>query len=110
MTHPLVEAAAQLRDAVDALHFSAPVTHVYNPLDYAWAPHSAYLERYGSGRHRLFNRAEVNGYERKRATRVVSTREDGRLVSGLRNNLSICAGRPLWILIHPVQKRSGPIV
>ncbi|WP_227817339.1 uracil-DNA glycosylase family protein [Nitrogeniibacter aestuarii] len=53
MTHPLVEAAAQLRDAVDALHFSAPVTHVYNPLDYAWAPHRAYLERYGSGKKRV---------------------------------------------------------
>jgi len=53
MTHPLVEAAAQLRDTVDALHFSAPVSHVYNPLDYAWAPHKAYLERYGSGRKRV---------------------------------------------------------
>lgn len=53
MTHPLVEAAAQLRDVVDALPFSAPVTHVYNPLDYAWAPHAAYLARYGSGRKRV---------------------------------------------------------
>ena len=53
MTHLLVEAAAQLRDAVDALPFSAPVTHVYNPLDYAWAPHAAYLARYGSGRKRV---------------------------------------------------------
>jgi len=53
MSHPLVEAAAQLRDAVDALRFSAPVTHVYNPLDYAWIPHTAYLERFGSGRKRV---------------------------------------------------------
>lgn len=53
MTHPLVEAAAQLRDAVDALRFSAPVTHVYNPLAYAWPVHQAYLERYGRGRKRV---------------------------------------------------------
>lgn len=31
------------------LEFSAPVTHVYNPLEYARVPHEAYLERYGSG-------------------------------------------------------------
>ena len=31
------------------LRFGPPVTHVYNPLDYAWGPHSRYLEKYGSG-------------------------------------------------------------
>lgn len=31
------------------LSFSPPVTHVYNPLAYAWAPHRQYLERYGQG-------------------------------------------------------------
>lgn len=31
------------------LRFSAPVTHVYNPLGYAWSAHRQYLERYGSG-------------------------------------------------------------
>jgi single-strand selective monofunctional uracil DNA glycosylase len=45
----LVVAARQLRDAVGALRFAAPVTHVYNPLDYAWAPHEAYLRRFGGG-------------------------------------------------------------
>lgn len=49
MSHPLVDAAATLRDAVDALRFSAPVTHVYNPLAYAWPVHEAYLRRYGNG-------------------------------------------------------------
>lgn len=34
---------------VDALRFEEPVTHVYNPLSYARAPHEAYLERFGSG-------------------------------------------------------------
>ena len=28
------------------LHFGAPVTHVYNPLEYARRPHAAYVERY----------------------------------------------------------------
>ena len=31
------------------LKFQAPITHVYNPLDYAAAPHRRYLERYGQG-------------------------------------------------------------
>lgn len=31
------------------LKFGAPVTHVYDPLDYAWAPHALYLSRYGAG-------------------------------------------------------------
>ena len=32
------------------LRFGAPVTHVYNPLEYARAPYQQYLERYGEGR------------------------------------------------------------
>ena len=45
----LVASAAALRDAVDALSFGPPVTHVYNPLRYAWEPHQLYLERFGDG-------------------------------------------------------------
>lgn len=44
----LIAAATRLSEAVSALKFSAPVTHVYNPLHYAWAPHRAYLERYAA--------------------------------------------------------------
>jgi single-strand selective monofunctional uracil DNA glycosylase len=33
---------------MDRLRFSAPVTHVYNPLDYAWSTHCQYLERWGT--------------------------------------------------------------
>ena len=29
-----------------ALHFSEPVTHIYNPLEYAAEPHKAYVDRY----------------------------------------------------------------
>ena len=46
---PLVAAARRLRDALDGLRFSAPVTHVYNPLEYAAAPHEVYLRRFGTG-------------------------------------------------------------
>ena len=38
-----------LRGEVDALRFSPPVVHVYDPLDYAWPLARAYLERYGRG-------------------------------------------------------------
>lgn len=38
-----------LADAVDRLSFAAPVTHVYNPLDYAREPHEQYLQRFGDG-------------------------------------------------------------
>jgi single-strand selective monofunctional uracil DNA glycosylase len=46
----LVKAARRLAGAVGRLNFPAPVTHVYNPLDYAWAAHEAYLRRFGMGR------------------------------------------------------------
>lgn len=49
----LIDAARELSAAVDALPFAAPVTHVYNPLDYAWEVHRRYLERYGDGRRRV---------------------------------------------------------
>ena len=43
----LVAAAQELSDRVGRLRFGSPVTHVYNPLDYAWAPHEEYLTRFG---------------------------------------------------------------
>jgi single-strand selective monofunctional uracil DNA glycosylase len=49
----LVQSARRLRDAVNELRFAPPVSHVYNPLDYAWAPHELYLRRYGNGRKRV---------------------------------------------------------
>jgi single-strand selective monofunctional uracil DNA glycosylase len=39
----LVAAAKRLSDEVDELTFGHPVTHVYNPLRYAWKSHQAYL-------------------------------------------------------------------
>ncbi len=42
-----MEISRELARAVDGLTVPAPVTHVYDPLDYARAPHEAYLRRYG---------------------------------------------------------------
>lgn len=44
-TDALTAAAKQLAARADALEFSPPVTHVYNPLVYAWAAHRDYLRR-----------------------------------------------------------------
>jgi single-strand selective monofunctional uracil DNA glycosylase len=49
----LIVAARRLRDAVETLKFAAPVTHVYNPLIYAWRAHEIYLRRYGNNRKRV---------------------------------------------------------
>ena len=35
----LVAAARRLHERTAALEFGPPVTHVYAPLDYAWAVH-----------------------------------------------------------------------
>jgi single-strand selective monofunctional uracil DNA glycosylase len=53
VSHPLIESAARLREAVSKLRFAPPVSHVYNPLDYAWSAHEAYLRRYANGRKRI---------------------------------------------------------
>jgi len=45
----LSKVARRLCRRVERLSFGAPVTHVYNPLVYAWTPHQRYLERYGAG-------------------------------------------------------------
>lgn len=49
----LIAAARQLSASVSALSFSPPVSHIYNPLDYAWSAHEAYLRRYGASTRRV---------------------------------------------------------
>jgi single-strand selective monofunctional uracil DNA glycosylase len=44
----LVSVSRKLSARVARLKFGSPVTHVYNPLEYARAPHERYLERYGT--------------------------------------------------------------
>ena len=48
-TAALTTIAADLSRAVTDLTFAPPVTHVYNPLDYAWSTHRQYLLRFGRG-------------------------------------------------------------
>ena len=41
--------ARDLLKRIAPLRFGPPVTHVYNPLRYAWEPYTDYLERFGTG-------------------------------------------------------------
>jgi len=49
----LIDAARELSATIDRLRFGAPVSHVYNPLDYAWTVHEAYLRRFGAAPKRV---------------------------------------------------------
>lgn len=46
-------ATRRLCREVGALHFGPPVTHVYNPLEYAAAPHAGYVRAYATNRKRV---------------------------------------------------------
>ena len=46
-------AARALAREVSELRFAPPTACVYNPLDYAWAPHSAYLRTYADSTKRV---------------------------------------------------------
>jgi single-strand selective monofunctional uracil DNA glycosylase len=49
----LLAAASRLRRELVPLRFGPPVSHVYQPLDYARRGYAAYVERYGAGRKRV---------------------------------------------------------
>ncbi|HOM14669.1 MAG TPA: single-stranded DNA-binding protein [Rubrivivax sp.] len=53
IAHELLAAARELADTLDALRFAPPVAHVYNPLQYAFAPYQTYVERYGATQKRV---------------------------------------------------------
>jgi single-strand selective monofunctional uracil DNA glycosylase len=44
----LAQIIKQLSNDLDHLDFGPPVSHVYNPLGYAWQAHQTYLKRYGA--------------------------------------------------------------
>lgn len=48
-----LQAAQDLSTAVAALAFAEPITHVYNPLNYAWAAHARYIELWATQRKRV---------------------------------------------------------
>lgn len=49
----LLTAARALSQELASLRFAPPIAHVYDPLQYAWAPYEAYVERYGDSRKRV---------------------------------------------------------
>ena len=49
----LLDAARALSRELAALRFPAPVAHVYDPHQYAWAPYEEYVNRYGGDRKRV---------------------------------------------------------
>jgi single-strand selective monofunctional uracil DNA glycosylase len=49
----VLAANATLRDAVNDLRFADPVTHVTNPLDYAWDLHAQWVTRWGASPRRV---------------------------------------------------------
>src|SRR5882724_11371763 len=49
----MIKATRELGAAVDRIKFKAPVRHVYNPLDYAWRAHEAYLRKFANSRKRV---------------------------------------------------------
>jgi len=49
----LLHAARELSQQLATLRFAPPITHVLDPLQYAWAPYEAYVTRYGATRKRV---------------------------------------------------------
>jgi len=53
LTKQLIAAAQEMSGQLDRLKFAPPVTHVYNPLAYAWSAHAEYLGRFAAERKRV---------------------------------------------------------
>ncbi|MEM6916544.1 MAG: uracil-DNA glycosylase family protein [Verrucomicrobiota bacterium] len=49
----LLAATGELVSRLRGLDFGSPVTHVYNPLEYARAPHEQYVERFSNSKKRV---------------------------------------------------------
>ena len=49
----ITAAALKLSAACNTLRFGEPVTHVYNPLEYAWAAHEQYISRAANGKKKV---------------------------------------------------------
>ena len=53
VTELVIKAAQNLAGAVSGLNFGGAVTHVYNPLDYAWPAHEQYLRLAAIGKKKV---------------------------------------------------------
>jgi len=49
----VLKATSDLRDQVNQLSFDDPVAWVYNPLNYAWDLHAAYVRQWGASKRRV---------------------------------------------------------
>ena len=49
----LLSIERRMCEELDRLKFSLPVTHIYNPLDYAAETHQSYVHRYGNSKKRV---------------------------------------------------------
>jgi len=53
ITKNITEAAHKLSTTCSTLRFNDPITHVYNPLEYAWAAHEQYISRAATGKKKV---------------------------------------------------------
>ncbi|PHQ32839.1 uracil-DNA glycosylase family protein [Rhodopirellula bahusiensis] len=114
----LLDAASELADGVDQLQFDEPVTHVYNPLRYAWGLHEQYVRQIGANAHVLFLGmnpgpwgmaqtgvpfGEINSVVQWMGLKGEVERPDNehpkRPVEGLNCSRSEVSGRRLWGLV-----------
>jgi len=49
----VTEAARKMSLAVSRLEFTEEITHIYNPLEYAWEAHKIYLDRFAANRKKI---------------------------------------------------------
>ena len=49
----LITSTQKLSKQVETFRFSDPVTHIYNPLNYAWDSHKSYIEKRGSSKKKV---------------------------------------------------------
>lgn len=48
-----ITAAKKLSNTLNTLSFAPPITHIYNPLDYAWRGHETYLHRFANSNKKI---------------------------------------------------------
>lgn len=53
MSQRFLDLEQQMCQALSSLHFGSPVTHIYNPLDYATEPHCYYVNSYANSPKKL---------------------------------------------------------
>lgn len=49
----IISTTQTLSEQVSQLSFDLPVTHIYNPLEYAWKAHLTYLKKYAKGKKKV---------------------------------------------------------